>query len=125
MNIFMVIGEELVTPSLQDTILAGITRRSVITLARERHGLKVVERPITMNEVARAVEVGTLKEVFITSTALQMRPVSRIVDRERKIDFPEETPWMDRLHRDLIEIQRGDADDVWGWITKVPVARAP
>ncbi len=121
MNIFMVIGEELVTPSLQDTVLAGITRRSVITLARERHGLKVVERPITLNEVARAVEVGTLKEVFITSTALQMRAVSRIVDGERKIDFPETTPWMDRLHRDLIAIQRGDADDAWGWISKVPV----
>ena len=93
MNIFMVIGEELVTPSLQDTILAGITRRSVIALARERHGLKVVERPITLTEVARAVEVGTLKEVFTTSTALQIRPVSRVVDGERNIDFPEETPW--------------------------------
>ena len=121
MNIFMVIGEELVTPSLQDTILSGITRRSVITLACERHGLKVVERPITLNEVAKAADVGTLEEVFVTSTALQIRPVSRVVDGERKIDFPEETPWTDQLHQDLIAIQRGDADDEWGWISKVPV----
>ena len=121
MNIFMVIGEELVTPSLQDTILDGITRRSVITLARARHGLEVVERPITLTEVAQAVEVGTLKEVFTTSTALQIRPVSCVVDGERKIDFPDETPWTNRLHQDLIAIQRGDADDEWGWITKVPV----
>jgi branched-chain amino acid aminotransferase len=121
MNIFMVIGEELVTPSLQDTILAGITRRSVITLARERHGLKVVERPITLNEVAKAVEVGTLKEMFVTSTALQIRPVSRVVDGKQKIDFPSDTPWTNRLHEDLIAIQRGEADDVWGWTSKVPV----
>ena len=125
MNIFVVIGEELVTPSLQDTILAGITRRSVITLARERHGLKVVERPITLTEVARAVEVGTLKEVFTTSTALQIRPVSRVVDGERNIDFPEETPWTNQLHEDLIAIQRDDADDEWGWISKVPVGGSP
>ena len=125
MNIFMVIGEELVTPSLQDTILAGITRRSVITLARERHGLKVIERPITLNEVAKAVEVGTLREVFITSTALQIRAVSRVVDREQNIDFPDETPWANRLHEDLIAIQRGEADDVWGWTSKVPVTASP
>ncbi len=125
MNIFMVIGEELVTPSLQDTILAGITRRSVITLARERHGLKVVERPITLNEVAKAVEVGTLKEMFVTSTALQIRPVSRVVDGNQKIDFPDDTPWANRLHQDLIAIQRGEADDVWGWTRKVPVTASP
>ena len=121
MNIFMVIGEELVTPSLQDTILDGITRRSVITLARERHGLTVVERPITMNHVAAAADVGSLEEVYVTSTALQIRPVSCVVDGERRIDFPAETPWTNQLHQDLIAIQRGDADDEWGWISKVPV----
>ena len=125
MNIFMVIGEELVTPSLQDTILPGITRRSVITLARERHGLKVVERPITVTEVAEAVEDGTLTEAFTASTALQIRPISRIVDGERNIDFPGDTTWTSRLHRDLIAIQRGEADDEWGWISEVPVTTSP
>jgi len=121
MNIFMVIGEELVTPSLQDTILSGITRRSVITLARERHGLNVVERPITLTEVAEAIEDGTLTEAFTASTALQIRSIFRIVDGERNIDFPQETPWMNRLRGDLDAIQRGEADDEWGWITEVPV----
>ena len=78
-----------------------------------------------MTEVARAVEVGTLKEVFTTSTALQIRPVSRVVDGERNIDFPEETPWTNQLHEDLIVIQRDDADDEWGWISKVPVRGSP
>jgi branched-chain amino acid aminotransferase len=122
MNIFMVLGEELVTPSLQDTILPGITRRSVITLAGERHGSRVVERAITLDEVEEAARDGTLKEVFTASTALQIRPVSRIVDGDRRIDFPTETPWTDRLREDLITIQRGEADDTWGWINDVPVA---
>ena len=125
MNIFMIIGDELVTPSLQDTILPGVTRRSVITLARERHGLTVVERPITLNEVSEAVEGGTLKEMFTASTALQVRPVSRVVDGEQKIDFPDDTPWTNRLRQDLISIQRGEADDAWGWISKVPVTASP
>ena len=121
MNIFMVIGDELVTPSLQDTILSGITRRSVITLARERHGLDVAERPISLTEVAEMIDAGTLREAFTASTALQIRPISRIVDGERTIDFPEETPWTNQLRADLNAIQRGDADESWGWIRKVPV----
>lgn len=125
MNIFMVIGEDLITPPLQDTILDGITRRSVITLARERHGLNVVERPITLSEVARANDDGTLKEVFTASTALAMRPVAGILDGERKIDFPDETPWTNRLRESLVAIQRGEADDEWGWIRNVPVTQSP
>ena len=125
MNIFMVIGEELVTPPLQDTVLPGITRRSVITLARERHGLKVVERPITLTEVAETVEDGTLREAFTASTALQIRPISRIVDGERNIDFPEDTTWTNLLRRDLSAIQRGEAVDEWGWISEVPVTNSP
>ena len=125
MNIFMIIGEELVTPALHDTILSGITRRSLITLARERHGLEVVERPITVTEVAEAVEAGTLKEAFTASTALQIRPIACIVDGERRIVFPEETPWMTQLRRDLNAIQRGEEEDEWGWIREVPVAASP
>ena len=125
MNIFMIISEELVTPPLQDTILSGITRRSIITLASERHGLKVVERQITVTEVAEAVEAGTLKEAFTASTALQIRAISRILDGERSIDFPAETPWTNRLRADLNAIQRGDADDLWGWVRDVPVSAGP
>ncbi|HIF08295.1 MAG TPA: branched-chain amino acid aminotransferase [Gemmatimonadetes bacterium] len=122
MNIFMVIGNDLVTPALEDTVLSGITRRSIIQLARERHGLDVVERTISLTEVIELVGAGNLKEAFTASTALQIRPISRIVDGERVIDFPAETPWTNQLRADLNAIQRGEADDEWGWITSVPVS---
>jgi branched-chain amino acid aminotransferase len=121
MNIFLVIGNDLVTPALQDTILSGITRRSVITLARERYGLEVIERPITLTEVTETVAAGNLKGAFTASTALQIRPISRIVDGERTIEFSEQTPLTNRLRADLDAIQRGDAADEWGWIREVPV----
>jgi branched-chain amino acid aminotransferase len=123
MNLFLVLGDQLVTPALRDTILPGITRRSLIALARERHGIEVAERAVELEEVASAAADGTLKEVFIASTALQVRPIARIVDGDRSIEFPDETPWTDRLRHDLVAIQRGEADDPWGWIHSVPVTR--
>jgi branched-chain amino acid aminotransferase len=124
MNLFLVIGNRLVTPALEDTILAGITRRSVITLARDRFGLEVVERSIALEEVANAAADGSLKEVFMASTALGVRAVARIRDGERMIELPGETPWTERLRDALVGIQRGTADDTWGWIGTVPVTRA-
>ena len=121
MNIFMVLGDELVTPALGDTILAGITRAAVLTLARERYGREVIERSVALEEVVRAAEAGSLKEVFIASTALQLRPVSRIVDGDKTVNLPDETPLTERLYRDLVAIQHGEAEDPWGWITTVPV----
>lgn len=121
MNIFMVIGDELVTPALQDTVLAGITRRSLITLARERFERTVVERPVFLEEIARCAEDGSLKEVFVASTALEIRPVSRIVDRKRTIEIGGDTSWSGGLRRELIAIQRGEVEDAWEWIRRVPV----
>jgi branched-chain amino acid aminotransferase len=68
MNIFFVIGDELITPPLLGSILPGITRDSVLTLTRG-WGIKVVERPITIDEVFAANAKGQLKEVFGTGTA--------------------------------------------------------
>lgn len=124
MNLFLVFGDRLVTPALGDTILPGITRRSLIELARKRHGVEVVERAIGLEEVATAAADGTLKEVFIASTALQVRPIGRVVDGQRSIEFPAETPWTDRLRVDLVAIQRGEAEDSWGWIRSVSVTKA-
>jgi len=121
MNLFFLIGDQLVTPALVDTILPGVTRRSLIVLAREHHGIDVVERSVELEEVVNAAADGTLKEAFIASTALQVRPVSRIVDGERSIEFPGETPRANRLRQDLNAIQRGEAADPWGWIHDVPV----
>jgi branched-chain amino acid aminotransferase len=122
MNIFLLMEGKLVTPELGDTILAGITRRSVIQLAKERLELEVTERPISLEEVAETAERGVLTELFTSSTALGVRPVARIVDTERTIVFPEERPLMQRLQQDLLAVQRGEGPDPWGWRHTVAVA---
>ena len=68
MNVFFVINDEVVTPSLEGSILAGITRASTIELLKAE-GIKVTERKISIEEVYEAHAAGTLKEAFGTGTA--------------------------------------------------------
>ena len=63
MNLFVVIGDEIATPPLAGSILPGITRDTVLTLARE-WGLNVTERPIAFDEIVAADRNGTLREIF-------------------------------------------------------------
>lgn len=82
-------GLEIVTPPLDGTILEGVTRDSVLTLARERLGPKgwtVTERPVTMGEVAKAADDGRLIEVFGTGTAAVVAPIRSIEWQGRTID---------------------------------------
>src|SRR5438105_7468031 len=74
MNIMLKIGDEIITPPLAGTILAGVTRDSVLTLMREWK-LRVSERPVTIDEVREAASKGTLKEVWGTGTAAVISPV--------------------------------------------------
>jgi len=92
MNIFVEVGDEVLTPALSDTILAGITRDSVITLLRDKYGREVTEGTIALARIAEAAERGTLKEIFTASTALGLRSVARIVDGEQTIAEVEEFP---------------------------------
>jgi branched-chain amino acid aminotransferase len=75
MNIFMVRDGILVTPPVTDNILEGITRRSIIELARQELGLQVVERSIDRTEVY------ICEEIFMTGTAVQMAAVTKIDHR--------------------------------------------
>ena len=82
-NIFFVIGDEMVTPPLAGTILPGVTRNSVIKLARHL-GIKVVERPISIHEVIIAAGNGSLKEAFASGTAAIVSPVGELFFRGRE-----------------------------------------
>ncbi len=73
MNIFFVIDGEVVTPQLNGSILAGITRKSVIELAKS-WGLKVCERPVSIDEIIAANKEGRLTESFATGTAAVFIP---------------------------------------------------
>lgn len=121
MNIFFVIGDELITPMLNGSILSGVTRDSVITLARS-WGMKVAERKISIDEVYAANERGELKEIFGSGTAAVISPVGHMKFDGREITIGDGGvgPISARLFKELMDIQYGRAEDRFGWT--LPVA---
>ncbi|KAH8895592.1 branched-chain amino acid aminotransferase II [Thozetella sp. PMI_491] len=81
---------ELVTSSVgNDIVLNGVTRRSILDLARERlHEVEVTERDFSMNELTQAYHEGRLVEAFVSGTALFVVPVSAICDGDIEVQFP-------------------------------------
>jgi branched-chain amino acid aminotransferase len=119
-NIFFQIDQELITPPLAGTIRPGVTRDSVLFLARE-WGLPVNERPITIDEVIKAAENGRLKEMFATGTAAVISPVGEIGYQERVIPVADGKtgPLAQRLYDEITGIQYGLKEDPYGWIVKI------
>lgn len=116
MNIFFKIGGKIITPALNESILAGITRDSILTLCRD-FGLPVEERPITIDELVDAADVGALEETFGTGTACVIAPVNRFLYKGREITVGngEEGEISRRLYETLTGIQRGDKEDKFKW----------
>jgi branched-chain amino acid aminotransferase len=121
MNFFAVIGDEIVTPPLDGNILPGVTRDSVIALLR-RQGLRVVERPLSIDELREAHRRGTLREVFGTGTAAVVSPVGVLGFDDGDMQIGDGTPGelCVRLHDEIQAIQRGLASDPFGWVHEVP-----
>jgi len=117
MNIFFIINGELLTPELNGSILPGITRYSVIELAK-KWGLKVSERKISMDEVAEAYENGQLTEVFGSGTAAVISPVGEIRYGDKSMNIGDGTPGETsmKFYDALTSIQYGKAEDTQGWI---------
>ncbi len=121
MNIMFIIGNELITPSLeQASILAGVTRDSVLTLAREM-GMKVSERKITIDEIKAAHKSGELKEVFGTGTAAVISPVGVLqYDGEEMVINNNEIGEISQKFYDTITgIQYGEIEDTHNWNVRV------
>ena len=119
-NIFFMISNELVTPPLGGSILPGITRDSVIRLARE-WGLKVVERPVTIDEVVAASADGTLTEAFGTGTAAVISPVGELCYQGKQcvINGGKVGALSQRMFDELQAIQGGQQEDPFKWIVRV------
>jgi branched-chain amino acid aminotransferase len=119
-NIFFMINNELVTPPLGGSILPGITRDSVIHLAR-KWGMKVVERPVTIDEVIEASIDGSLTEAFGTGTAAVISPVGELCYKDKKyvINSGRTGLFSQRLFDELQAIQNGQQEDPFKWITRV------
>lgn len=117
MNVCFLIGNTLVTPPLSDSILAGVTRDSVLTLAREM-GLGVEERPISVKELRSAHQAGKLLEVFGTGTAAVISPVGELAFEGEKLIIHDGKPGpiAEQLFAEVGAIQRGAKPDKHGWL---------
>ncbi|MEE4165268.1 MAG: branched-chain amino acid aminotransferase [Desulfocapsaceae bacterium] len=119
-NIFFLLGETLVTPPLGGSILGGITRDSVIKLARG-YGVDVEERPVTIDEVIAASLDGSLKESFATGTAAVISPVGELCydDTVYSINNGKTGQLAVKLFEELQAIQYGHRQDAHSWRLKV------
>ncbi|MDR2514192.1 MAG: branched-chain amino acid aminotransferase [Christensenellaceae bacterium] len=120
MNIFFVIGGKLVTPPLRGSILAGITRNSVIQLAKAK-GLEVEERPISIDEVFEAAQSGAMSEAFGSGTAAVISPVGHFSwkGEEVAVNGGKMGKIAQDLYDSLTAIQYGRAADPFGWSIKL------
>ncbi|MGI6696304.1 MAG: branched-chain amino acid aminotransferase [Christensenellales bacterium] len=120
MNICFVIDGVLVTPALGDTILPGITRDSILQLAKEM-GIPVEERKISLAEVVAARASGALQEAFGTGTAAVVSPVASLtVEGEELVIGDGSTgPVTMKLHDTLTGIQRGEAGLDHPWVVHI------
>lgn len=122
MNIHFLIGDTLITPALTGSILPGVTRRSIIALAKD-WGLNVEERRITIDEVFEAYEDGSLKEIFGSGTAAVVSPVGYINHKGRTIELDREKPgeFAKKCFDAITDIQYGRAEDKFGWVHEVKI----
>lgn len=120
MNVFFIIGNEVVTPKLTGSILPGITRKSSVELLKS-WGYTVNERRITIQEVYDAHANGQLKEVFGTGTAAVISPVGELNWNGNAITISDGKigPVSHRLYDTMTGIQYGKLPDPFGWIVNV------
>ena len=121
MNLFFVMVDgTLVTPELSGTILEGITRESILALARER-GMQVQERKVSIDEWRTGVTDGSIKEVFACGTAAVVTPVGKLkwADGEVAFGSNEAGQVTTEIRSALVDIQYGRAADSHGWMTQI------
>jgi branched-chain amino acid aminotransferase len=120
MNVFFIIDGVLTTPSLDGTILAGITRDSILRIAREK-GLPVAERKVTVEEVVAGVRDGRLTAAFGAGTAATIAPIQVIGYKGEDLKLPPVSTDSEvmRIGRTLDDIRRGRVADPYDWVVKV------
>jgi len=120
MNVFFLLGEDVVTPSLSGTILPGITRDSVITLLRDL-GYRVKEDRISMDELLKSYERGELRECFGTGTAATVSHVRRIRYKDRTLELPpiEHRKVGAAVREKLLAVMTGREPDTHGWVESI------
>lgn len=121
MNFFVYMDNKLITPALGDTILNGITRMSVIDIAKSE-GIVVEERRVSIDEIISAIQEGRCDEAFVCGTAAVIAPVASFMDQDEsvyEVKNPKGNISM-KLREKLIAIQAGRTEAPAGWKRKVP-----
>jgi branched-chain amino acid aminotransferase len=119
MNVFVRLGETLITSPTSDRILDGVTRKSVIDLAKEA-GITVEVRPVAVSELLEGMASGALKELFGSGTAAVINPILGFGYKGKRYDLPvAEDSYAERLKEQLIDIQYNRREDRFGWRYKV------
>ena len=120
MNVMFVIEDTLVTAPLSDSILAGITRDSVLKLARH-WGMKVEERKISVRELVDGLQNGKVKEAFGAGTAATIAHIELIGYEDKDYYLPPiaDRKFSNRVLEELDGIKRGTKPDPFGWIVKM------
>jgi branched-chain amino acid aminotransferase len=125
MNVFAVMDGELHTPELDGAILPGITRDSLLTLARTL-GFKACERRMAIDEVLEGIPKGRCSELFACGTAAIVSPIAVLADSDGREYKPGHTDVVaKRLREALLAIQERRAPDPFGWTREVAATREP
>ena len=115
MNIMFLINNTIVTPELSDSILGGITRDSILEIAKSK-GIKVEERKISISEIVEAYDNNNISEAFGVGTAVTVNPIDSITFRDKKMDFRYTSDSISlQLKSDLLNIQYGISKDENNW----------
>ncbi len=121
MNVFFVFDDgSMLTPPLGGTILPGITRDSILTLARAQ-GITVREEPYSIEQWEADAKSGRLTEAFACGTAAVVTPIGSVASAEGKFTIGGQSagPLTQRVRTMLVDIQRGNAPDPHGWVSQV------
>ncbi|MDD2533416.1 MAG: branched-chain amino acid aminotransferase [Eubacteriales bacterium] len=120
MNVFFVIDGKVVTPAINGSILPGITRRTVLELAKKL-GLETEEREIAIDEIAELAKTGRVSEVFGAGTAAVISPVGELRYKELVMNFNDGKigPLSQQFYDIITGVQYGRLKDDYGWIVKI------
>lgn len=119
MNVFFRINDTLFTAPTSERILDGVTRKTLIDLAKSE-GINVEVRPVLVSELVEASKNGSLKEIFGAGTAAVISPISGFSYQDTYYELPKsEVTYASQLKEKLTNIQNKLAEDTFGWTVKV------
>jgi len=120
MNIMFMFDDVLVTPELNHSMLAGITRDSILRIARDCE-VKVEEREVTVTELLEKYDAGKIKEAFGVGTAANIAHIIVIGHKDIILQLPDiaTRTFSNKMYEHLFALKRGEREDKFGWLTKI------